>query len=402
MRICYISSYPPTICGIGDYTESLVKELVRINPNIKIDIIAEYEARSDVDTIKVHPVFDRKNYSGKEIIRAIRRIKPEITHVQHSFGILGADQRAINVLEAAKELGSKIVVTFHTVHSRETVDFKVQGYDIEEYNRIISSYADHIIVHTNSMKSVLVRQGVSRDKISVIRIGAFKFSKISKEEARRKLRIPHNEKILLVPGFIHRTKGTDIAIKVCKELTKYANNFKLIIAGWVHPKEFDNRNIEYAYKCLEIVNKYDLEDSVIFTRKNLSREELATYVSASDLILLLYTQINWSASGVLKLAIGAKKPFIVTRIPKFEEVSEEISDEITVLPSQVDKIAKIAYRLLYDEEFRGQIIKRIEAYARRVSWRNIASKHLKVYSRLIDIRPALYYIPSRQAATSVV
>ncbi len=384
MKLCYISSYPPTICGIGDYTESLAKELIKLDPTIEIHVIAEYEAKSSIERIKVHPTFDRKSYTSQEIIEAIRKIKPEIAHLQHSFGIFGADQRAISILEALRKLGSKVIVTFHTVHSRETVDFKVAGYDIEDYNRIISSYAHHIIVHTNSMKQVLARQGVNKDKISMIRIGAFKFGHVSRKDARRKLEIPENAKVMLAPGFIHRTKGTDIAIKVCKELAKITKDVELIIAGWIHPKEIDERNIKYAYNCLKMISKYGLNDKVIATKRNLSREELSTYLSASDLILLPYTQFNWSASGILKLAIGAKKPFIVTRIPKFEEVSEEISDEITAPPNDVKRMAKIAYRLLYDQEFREKIVSRIEEYAKKVSWTNIAKQHIEIYSEIIE------------------
>ncbi len=384
MRICYISSYPPTVCGIGDYTESLVKELINLYGDIYIDVIAEHEAKSSSKRIKVYPVFDRKNYNGREIINTLQILKPDIIHIQHSFGIFGADDRLLNIIKFSKKLNSRIVVTFHTVHTRETVDFEVKGYDIEEYNRIISSYADHIIVHTNSMKHVLMRQGIPEDKISVIRLGAFKFtSDIDLEQARSLLNLPLNIKLIVVPGFIHRTKGTKLAIRLCKELLKHTENFRLAIAGWVHPKEFQRKNIQYAYECLKLIEKYNLKKHVLVTRRNLSREELSYYIYSADLILLLYTQFNWSTSGILKVAIGAGKPFIVTRIPKFEEVSEEISDELTVLPNDFKRMVKLTYRLLFDEQFRDHIISRVKDYAKKVSWSNSARKHIELYNKLL-------------------
>lgn len=379
-----ISSYPPTICGIGDYVECLLKELVNLTSKFNVNVIAEFDSKSDDPRINIHPVFDRKNYSGKEIIDKLNEIKPNITHFQHSYGIFGADERFIKLLEAAKSINSRIIVTFHTVHSRETLDFEMKSYDVEDYNRIICSYADHIIVHTYSMKQVLVRQGINPNKISVIRIGAFKFSEIFDSSfARNKLNLPLNNKLILIPGFIHRSKGTKIAIRLARELLKYTDDFKLVIAGWIHPKEFEIRNKRYAYECMQLIKKYNLEEHVIATKKNLPRNEFILYFCASDLVLLPYTQFNWSASGILKVAIGYHKPFIVTRIPKFEEVSEEISDEITVLPNDLNRMVKVAYRLLYDDEFRNQIIDRIKKYAEKVSWRNIAKEHLKIYSNLI-------------------
>ena len=141
MRLCFISPYPPSICGIADYTYHLTKALLELNPDMRIDIITEYEAQSDDDRVVVYPSFD--------IISALERVKPRLVHIQHSFGVLGSDDRMIRILEVLRKLGARVVVTFHTVHSRETVDFEVKGYDIEEYNRIIcSSSACVHTVHT--------------------------------------------------------------------------------------------------------------------------------------------------------------------------------------------------------------------------------------------------------------
>ena len=49
------------------------------------------------------------------------------------------------------------------------------------------------------------------------------------------------------------------------------------------------------------------------------------------------------------------------------------------MPDDLDRMVKITYRLLYDDEFRSYIIDKIKQYAEKVSWSNIAEKHLKIY-----------------------
>ncbi|RLF22064.1 MAG: hypothetical protein DRN15_09965 [Thermoprotei archaeon] len=387
MRLCMVSPYPPTICGIADYSYQLIKALVQLRPDVNVYVVAEHGARSDNERVAVLPVFDRRDYRAEQIIEAIEEVDPDIVHIQHSFGVFGADDRLLEIMRSVKRLGAKLITTFHTVHSRETIDFELKGYDIEDYNRLVCKYSDHVIVHTRSMKNVLIRQGVEEDKIDVIRIGAFELDYVDKEEARRRLGLPLDEKILVSPGFIHRGKGTHLLLALCRELLKHTREFKLIIAGWTHPKEFYEYNVKYALDCLNFIKHHGLEEHIIMVGHYLSREELALYVSAADVILCLYTQINWSASGVLKLAIGAGKPIVVTRIPKFEEVSEEISDEVVVLPTDIRRMARIVHRLLYDEDFRRFIESRVRAYAKKISWLNIAKEHLIIYNKVLEEEP---------------
>jgi len=384
MKLCFISPYPNTICGIADYTYFLTKALVKINSKIDIHVIAESEGMSDDSRIKVYPVFDRKYFDPKPVIEVLNRLEPDIVHIQHSFSIYGSDERLINVMKFARSIDSKIVITFHSVHSRETADKTVMGCDIEEYNRLLCSYADHVIVHSRSMKNVLVRQGVSEEKISVLRIGVFKLSYIDTLEARKKLGLPLDKKLLMILGFLSPGKGTHIAIKLCKELAKYTRDFRLVIAGWIHPKgSFKQEHAGYIKNCLELIKKYGVNKYVIIVGHYLSRDELPLYVSAADVIICPYVQKQWSSSGVIKLAMGAMKPFVVTRIPKFEEVSEEISDEIVIPYDDVDRMARITYRLLYDKPFRNFILSRIKQYSEKISWEKVAKKHLDIYYRLI-------------------
>ncbi len=87
-----------------------------------------------------------------------------------------------------------------------------------------------------------------------------------------------------------------------------------------------------------------------------------------------------SASGPFHLAIGAKKPVIASRIPKFESL-KNICDELLVLPSDTSGIAKTAIRIFTDNYFGQYVLDRTERYRRATSWAEIASRHLELYRR---------------------
>jgi len=82
---------------------------------------------------------------------------------------------------------------------------------------------------------------------------------------------------------------------------------------------------------------------------------------ASDVVLFPYYVEDLSASGPFHLAIGAKKPVIASRIPKFEPL-KNICDELPVLPSDTSGIAKIAIRIFTDNYFGQYVLDRTERY----------------------------------------
>jgi hypothetical protein len=104
-------------------------------------------------------------------------------------------------------------------------------------------------------------------------------------------------------------------------------------------------------------------------------------LGASDLVLFPYYEEDRSASGSFHLSVGAKKPIIASRIPKFEEL-KNISDELLVLPYNGSGIARIATRLFRDEKFNEYILKRADAYRNKTSWHSVAKRHLEIYENV--------------------
>jgi hypothetical protein len=80
--------------------------------------------------------------------------------------------------------------------------------------------------------------------------------------------------------------------------------------------------------------------------------------------------------------MGAFKPIVVSKIPKFEEVPREISKELVFNPNDSSKLAKISIKLLVNNNFREIIIDKVKSYALTTSWDLIAKTHMQLYKTL--------------------
>ncbi|MEA1997784.1 MAG: hypothetical protein U9N61_00460, partial [Euryarchaeota archaeon] len=117
---------------------------------------------------------------------------------------------------------------------------------------------------------------------------------------------------------------------------------------------------------------------IMWNNRFIPNEEIPYIFGASDVVLFPHYHEDRSVSGSIHLAIGAKKPVIAYRMPKFEDV-KNISDELPVLPDNTTGIAKTAIRLFTDKEFEQYILDRTEQYRRATSWPVTVRKHLRLY-----------------------
>lgn len=132
--------------------------------------------------------------------------------------------------------------------------------------------------------------------------------KISKEQARKQLRIDNEQRIMLFFGFIRKYKGLDIlfdAMKILKETNpqQQTPNIKLLVAG-----EFYEDRKPYD----EQINKLGIENDLILHTTFIPDSEVKNYLCAADIVVQPYR--NATQSGVTPLAYHFEIPMIVTNV----------------------------------------------------------------------------------------
>ena len=126
---------------------------------------------------------------------------------------------------------------------------------------------------------------------------------IAKKEARLKLGIPENEKVILFFGFIRNYKGLDILLEAMNDERIRKANIKLLVAG-----EFYEKREVYD----EQISKLGILSQLILRTDFIADREVRYYLSAADFVIQPYR--NATQSGVTPLAYHFEKPMLVTNV----------------------------------------------------------------------------------------
>jgi glycosyltransferase involved in cell wall biosynthesis len=153
---------------------------------------------------------------------------------------------------------------------------------------------------------------------------------ISKQEARKHLGLPPEDKIILFFGFIRHYKGLDILFDAMASDAIRNSGIKLLVAG-----EFYQDSKPY----LTQIEKLGISNSVILHSEFISDAEVRYYCCAADFIVQPYRQAT--QSGVTPLAYHFEKPMIVTNVGGLPAM---VKDGVTGLVAEPDP-SSIAARI---------------------------------------------------------
>ena len=374
MKIAYVSTHLPTQCGIATYTDYLIHGIRKADPASEVKIVAEQGASPiKDDKLEVIPCWDRNENYVDPIISHTKGF--DVIHIQHEYSIYNFDDRLPTLLQGLDEKAKKII----TIHCVRPAQFSERWSVDEDFAARIATLADAVIVHLPTQEAILTRLGVPSKKIHIIPHGT-ELNDEDKEVSRKRLGLPVDAKILLMIGFIKRHKCLHIVLDTLVEILEKFEDVYLFVAGGLAPTA-SKSDIEYAEYIGRRIEVLGLQKNVIYPNKFFPNEDVPYLLSSADIVLFPYYEEDRSASGSFHLAIGAKKPIIASRTPKFEEL-KNICDELLVLPYNSSGIAAIAIRLFEDSKFRQYVVSRTEEYRNYTSWQAIASQHLQLYQEV--------------------
>jgi len=144
-----------------------------------------------------------------------------------------------------------------------------------------------------------------RLRTTVIPHGPYRFPepRESKESARRRLQLPEQAFVGLSFGHIRDGKNLDLTIKAMTELPA----FHLVVAG----KEQSSSQKPITY-YQDLARSLNVDARCHWIHGHIPAEDVGNLFTASDLVLLTYSQNFRSASGVLNAAVAYRKPCIAS------------------------------------------------------------------------------------------
>jgi D-inositol-3-phosphate glycosyltransferase len=319
-----------------------------------------------------------KYYCG--LITYAGRSNVRIFHILWLNKFLFFDRTLLNVYY--KILGKKLVFTAHNINAeeRDGTDGLLNRASLKFMYMIV----DHIFVHTEKMRQQLIDgYHVHHNKISIIPFPVNNMipqSSINVEDARHRLGLDINHKVLLFFGNIAPYKGLEYLINAMMVLKERVHGVRLIIAGRVKDKSCE----DYWQGIEKLIHQCGLTKHVVQNIRYVPDEEVEVFIKAADVMILPY--INIFQSGVTFLAYSFGLPVIAAD-------TGSLKDDILVGKTgfvfrhkdanDLAECIEMFYKssLYYDMEKNRKYIK--EYVNTKHSWRLIAEKTYKIYQNIL-------------------
>jgi glycosyltransferase involved in cell wall biosynthesis len=265
------------------------------------------------------------------------------------------------VLTLAKKMKLTTVATVHDVNAFD----REASIAVEKkcYNLM-----DGVIVHNISSRKDLEKKNASIKKMAVIPHGNY-------SPFIKKLSEKHSNEVftLLFFGQIKQVKGLDILLKAVKLVVDNGHKLKLIIAGkaW-------KSNLDYY---IDMIDNLQIKDMVETDFRYIPDEEVATFYSMANLVVLPYTEIY--QSGVLLLSMSYGRTVLCSDLSAFKEI---IIDHETGFLFQNKNEQDLANKIIYIIENRTILSNIVEnantLIESQYDWINIGKQTLNFYNSL--------------------
>lgn len=234
------------------------------------------------------------------------------------------------------------------------------------YDKLLTKYAlssaDKFLVLSdvveNGIKKMYPHKKVFRSTLPIYDCYGFD-SSLSKIDARKKLGIEENKKVLLFFGYIRPYKGLMNLIEAMSIILKENDDYFLLIVG-----EF----YESKEKYFEKIKEFGITKNVLVVDEFVPNEEVGIYYSAADLVVLPYNSAT--QSGILNIAYGFRKPVVVTKVGGLPELVDDGKTGFIVEPQNPEALAQGIKKYFYASNFQD-FAKNIETFIQKNSFISI-------------------------------
>jgi glycosyltransferase involved in cell wall biosynthesis len=176
-------------------------------------------------------------------------------------------------------------------------------------------------------------------------------------EARRYLKLPEGERIILFFGFIRPYKGLDLLLAAMADERIQHGKIRLVVAG-----EFYEDSKPY----LDLIASLQLGDAVIMRTEFIPDSDVKYYLCAADLVVQPYRSAT--QSGVTPLAYHFEKPMLVTNVGALPDM---VPHEKVGLVASPDAASLADGILRFFELGAGHFIPHIREEKKKYTWQKM-------------------------------
>lgn len=372
-RLGFLSTYPPTQCGIATFCEALASQLVMDGAEVGVVRLVDTP-----ETPRPPVVMQWVTGRARDAARAAAALDTfDVAVIQHEYGIFGGAD-GMDVIGVAARLHVPLVTVLHTVLTTPTPN----------QHRVLAwllDYSDAVVTMTTTARDRLVAGwGVDPALVSVIPHGAQDNRSLVVPAAFRAVGwSPTRRPVVLTWGLLAQGKGIEWALLALAELRSRIDLPTYQVVGQTHPRVQEVEGEAYRDRLLALTRDLGLTDRVTFDDRYLSGPELREVVRQADIVLLPYDSVDQVTSGVLTEAVAAGKPVVSTSFPHAVEL---LSGGAGVLVPQRDPnaLADALEHVLTAGDVAATMATVSRGLASSLLWPTVAARYLELAGSLRD------------------
>lgn len=371
-RIALLGNHLPRRCGIATFTTDLANALATEFPETDCGVVAVNDSGksyaygdkvrfeiSESDSASYRRATDFLNVAGLDVLS-----------LQHEYGIFGG-KAGSHILAVLGEARMPVVTTLHTILSEPTAD---QRRVMDEVTRLSS----RLVVMSRYGGELLRRvHGVPSEKIDLIPHG---IPSLPDRRASKKRLGVEGSFQLLTFGLLSPDKGIEYVIEALPAVVALHPTVSYVIVGATHPHVKESQGEAYRRSLQRRAQKLGVEKHVVFHDRFVSAAELGEFLSAADIYLTPYLNMEQITSGTLAYAVGTGKAVISTPYRYAEELLAE--DRGILVPCRDSSAISMALNELVGDSVRLESIAgRALQFGRDMTWPLVARRYLRSFAR---------------------
>lgn len=370
----FVSTYPPQRCGIATFTSDLSaavgdREVVALQPPEKPGFYP-LEVRRRIARDVLPDYLSAAHWIDERSFRVVS--------LQHEYGIWGGQDGA-HVLDFVKALRTPVVATLHTVLQNPTPSQR------SILTELVHVVAETVVMSTSAATLLTNSYGIDPRRLEIVPHGVPKLPLVAPDSVKAQLGLARY-KVILSFGLLGPGKGYESAIAAMPAVVRADPTALYVIVGATHPDLLRREGEAYRNELTRLAASLGVADRVRFVGRYVASDELALWLTAADIFVTPYPNLEQIVSGTLSYAMGAGKAIVSTPYAYASERLGEGRGRL-VAAGSTDALADGLIELALSSALRADYSRKARDYSLGMYWPEIGAAYRKIFARIAGPQP---------------
>jgi glycosyltransferase involved in cell wall biosynthesis len=360
----FLSTYPPTLCGLASFTASLRAALPAGAAGGVVRLVDAEGAPRPAGVVGELVAGSTASCRGAADLLN----RHDIAMIQHEYGVYGGED-GDDVLRVLAMLSVPAIVVLHTVLTTPT------SHQRFVLNGVVDAAALVVVMSETARSRLVAGYDVPAHRVVVIPHGA--------PDADTAPPPGDGDRggQILTWGLLGPGKGIEWGIEAMALLGDMSPEPRYVVAGRTHPKVLAHQGERYRRALLSLAGQLGVHHRVRFDARYVDAVSLRALVTGAQVVLLPYDSREQVTSGVLAEAVTAGIPVVATRFPHAVEL---LADGAGVLVDHRDPVGiAVAIRMiLTDRAVAAGMTAAARTAARALGWASVADQYRALADRV--------------------